>query len=110
MEKQHWRKLNPERAKEAERKWREMNKDKIKVAQDRWRLANPGLAAQRMREWRLKNQERHSENCRRRHRELKDQVYAAYGGYKCSCPKCEYRFGCDEKFLSIDHIENDGAE
>jgi hypothetical protein len=38
-------------------------------------------------------------------RKLKDEVYAAYGGYKCSC--C----GESEKsFLSLDHIHNDGAE
>lgn len=35
----------------------------------------------------------------------KDLVFAAYGGYRCNC--------CGEtepKFLSIDHINNDGAE
>ena len=36
---------------------------------------------------------------------VRDEVYAAYGGYKCAC--C----GETEKlFLSIDHINNDGAE
>ncbi len=36
---------------------------------------------------------------------LKDQAYKNYGGYKCAC--------CGETeliFLSIDHINNDGAE
>lgn len=36
---------------------------------------------------------------------LREQVFAAYGGYKCSC--------CGETepmFLSIDHVNNDGAE
>lgn len=36
---------------------------------------------------------------------LKNQVYDHYGGYKCSC--------CGEsikEFLTLDHIDNDGAE
>ena len=36
---------------------------------------------------------------------IKDAVFKAYGGYKCAC--------CGElepKFLSLDHINNDGAE
>lgn len=36
---------------------------------------------------------------------LKEQVFSAYGGYKCSC--------CGETeplFLSIDHVDNNGAE
>lgn len=37
--------------------------------------------------------------------ELKRQVYAAYGGYKCAC--CG---ATEPTFLSIDHINNDGAE
>jgi hypothetical protein len=35
---------------------------------------------------------------------LRDEVYAAYGGYECAC--------CGEKermFLTLDHIKNDGA-
>lgn len=40
-----------------------------------------------------------------KHREVRDVVFKAYGGYKCVC--C----GETEKtFLSIDHINNDGAK
>lgn len=41
----------------------------------------------------------------RHYQKLRDQVFAAYGGYKCAC--------CGEtqpKFLQIDHVDNDGAE
>ena len=41
---------------------------------------------------------------RRRVQDIKDQVYAAYGGYVCNC--------CGETeptFLSIDHVNNNGA-
>lgn len=46
-------------------------------------------------------------NARRIERQtaLKDKLYAAYGGYKCAC--------CGEtepKFLSFDHIENNGCK
>ncbi len=42
---------------------------------------------------------------RDRYQDLRDEVFAAYGGYKCQC--------CSEtepKFLQIDHVNNDGAE
>lgn len=36
---------------------------------------------------------------------VRDQVYRAYGGYVCAC--CGEK---ERKFLSIDHINNDGAK
>lgn len=47
----------------------------------------------------------YSELNRQRRNKYKDTVYEAYGGYKCSC--CGES---NEAFLSIDHINNDGAE
>lgn len=42
---------------------------------------------------------------RKRRKNIKDEVFEAYGGYKCVC--C----GETEKlFLTIDHINNDGGE
>ena len=51
-----------------------------------------------------KDPEAYSRNQKRLRDQLKDEVYAAYGGYRCNC--------CGEttrEFLSIDHINNDGA-
>lgn len=46
----------------------------------------------------------HNEGRRRYAQQLKDEVFSAYGGYKCCC--C----GEDEKiFLALDHIHNDGS-
>lgn len=42
---------------------------------------------------------------RARRRKTRDQVFAAYGGYRCVC--------CGEsepKFLTLDHINNDGGQ
>lgn len=36
---------------------------------------------------------------------LKDEVIAAYGGYRCNCCGTEHKV-----FLCIDHVNNDGAE
>jgi predicted nucleic acid-binding Zn ribbon protein len=42
---------------------------------------------------------------KQRNQEIKDEVFNAYGGYRCAC--C----GEDEKeFLQLDHMNNDGAE
>lgn len=39
-------------------------------------------------------------------RKQKHQCYMAYGGYKCACPPCGET---NPKFLTLDHINNDGA-
>lgn len=47
---------------------------------------------------------RDNANQAQRHQKNKDQVYAAYGGYRCTC--------CGEtapEFLSVDHIDGSGA-
>jgi len=38
---------------------------------------------------------------------LKDIVYNAYGGYRCNCLHCHET---NPKFLTLDHVNNDGAE
>lgn len=66
----------------------------VKAASKQWRLDN--LTPERKSEW--------NGYLRDRRARIKDAVFAAYGGYKCAC--------CPEttkQFLSIDHIENDGA-
>lgn len=45
-----------------------------------------------------------NEYSKAKHYRIKDAVFAAYGGYKCAC--------CSEterKFLTLDHVKNDGA-
>ena len=49
--------------------------------------------------------EKCSEEHVRKNRELKLEVYEAYGGATCKC--CKETTEC---FLTIDHINNDGAE
>lgn len=49
--------------------------------------------------------EQHNAATLRRYEVLKDEVFTAYGGYTCAC--------CRETipaFLSIDHINDDGAD
>jgi hypothetical protein len=73
-------------------------------ANDRWRARNPGEAARRTAVWRAANYERALKSQRDSDRKLKNAAYAAYGGYRCAC--CGETI---EAFLSIDHINNDGA-
>lgn len=98
---------NSEKLKVVARKWQKANPERVRAAQDRWRAKNPGLAAQRTAEWRAKNRERALGAQRLANRKLKDAAYAAYGGYRCSCPGCKETI---EAFLSLDHVNNDGAE
>jgi len=98
-----YKEANKERLKEKNRIWQRNNPERTKAAQERWKAKNPDLARHRAAEWYRENREMVRSRERERYHELKDQVYAAYGGYKCAC--------CGEaepKFLSIDHVNNDG--
>lgn len=62
-------------------------------------------STQRSRRWFQANKPRYNQGARVRRQRVKDAVFGAYGGYICAC--------CGEterKFLSIDHIKNDGAK
>ena len=89
------------------RKWRETHGVSRTVA---WRRENPDAAeAHRDRErQRWYNdptiRERHRDTTKRERQRVKDEVFAAYGGYRCACcPETE------PLFMSLDHIHNDGA-
>ena len=100
-----WKDANREKVKHHNREWQKANPDRVRAAQERWKERNPGIAAQRMREWREKNPERHKENNKRNYEKWKARAIDAYGGNRCNC--------CGETeplFLSIDHVNNDGAE
>lgn len=99
-----YRERNKERLALYNRNWQLENNDRTVAAQARWRERNPGVASKRMKEWRESHQEQHNNNCKNRNQRIKDIVFEAYGGYECAC--------CGESnpfFLSIDHMNNDGA-
>ena len=82
-----------------------------------WRDANRDKAREHAREWRNRKLAngtpeevaaiRAAENAKQKRlfAKCKDEVYEAYGGYICNC--CKER---EPMFLSIDHIDNNGAE
>lgn len=105
LEKAAWKEANKEKVKKDNRKWQLANPDRTKAAQERWKTRNPGIANERSKEWYQKHKEHARAQDRARAKAIKDEAYNAYGGYKCSC--------CGESnplFLSIDHINEDGAE
>jgi hypothetical protein len=100
-----WSKANSDRVRKTNRAWAKTNPQRVKAAQDRWRNKNPGEAARRTAQWRAANRERALAAQRTSNRKLKDAAYRAYGGYRCQC--CGET---EEAFLSLDHVNNDGAE
>jgi hypothetical protein len=97
-----YRERNRERYNQRMRDWREENREQSRLLSREWRnrkLANgtpEEVAAIRKAE---------SEKTKRDQAICRTQVFEAYGGYKCNC--------CGESepmFLSIDHIDNNGAE
>jgi hypothetical protein len=44
---------------------------------------------------------------RQYYKNLKDEVYAAYGGYKCNCSGCVVT---EPLFLTLDHVKDDGQK
>lgn len=100
-----WRVANVERVREKNREWQKANPERTKAAHRRWVERNPGEPARRTAIWRAENYERALQAQRDANRKLKIAAYNAYGGFKCAC--CGET---EEAFLSLDHINNDGAE
>ena len=96
-----YRERNREKVRQRMRDWRAANKDKIqgyskKLRDRKFAESTPEEVAQ------IRAAE--AEKTRKQQARTKDAVYAAYGGYICAC--------CGETqpmFLSIDHVENNGA-
>jgi len=96
-----YRERNREKVRQRMRDWRAANKDKIqgyskKLRDRKFAESTPEQVAQ------IRATE--AEKTRKQQARTKDAVYAAYGGYICAC--------CGETqpmFLSIDHVENNGA-
>lgn len=101
---------------EASARYRERNREKFNQRMRDWREANREKAREMSREWRNRKiangtpeevaaiRAAESAKTKRDQDRCKAQVFEAYGGYKCKC--------CSEDepmFLSIDHVNNDGA-
>jgi hypothetical protein len=100
---------------EAAARYRDRNREKFNQRMQNWREANREKAREQAREYRnrkLANASPEEEaafraveaaNTKRNQDRRKNEVFTAYGGYRCAC--------CGETerlFLSIDHINNDG--
>ena len=109
--------LKRQRNREASARYREQNREKFNQRMRDWREANRDKDREHKREYRNRKiangtpeevaalRAAESEKTKRNQDRCRDEVYAAYGGYRCSC--------CNENerlFLSIDHVNNDGAE
>ena len=109
--------LKRQRNKEAAARYRERNREKFNQRMRDWREANREKAREQAREWRNRKiangtpeevaalRAAESEKTKRAQAICRDHVFTAYGGYKCNC--------CDENepmFLSIDHVDNNGAQ
>lgn len=109
--------LKRQRNREAAARYRERNRERFNQRMRDWREANREAAREQSREWRNRKLANGSpeevaairkaelEKTKRAQAICRAQVFEAYGGYKCNC--------CGETepmFLSIDHIDNNGAE
>ena len=109
--------LKRQRNREAAARYRERHREKYNQRMRDWRESNRATARKQSREWRNRKiangtpeevaalRTAESEKTKRNQDRCRDEVYNAYGGYRCNC--------CNETermFLSIDHIDNDGAK
>ena len=109
--------LKRQRNKEAAARYRERNREKFNQRMRDWRDANRDKAREHAREWRNRKiangtpeevaalRTAESEKTKRAQAICRNEVFAAYGGYRCNC--------CGESesmFLSIDHVDNNGAQ
>jgi hypothetical protein len=99
---QRYRDRNPERHRQRMRTWRAENRERSREHSREWRNRKLATASPEE-EARIRKSER--DKTKRNQDKTRDAVFMAYGGYVCAC--------CGEtepKFLSIDHINNDGAK
>ena len=106
-----------EKNRQAAAKYRAKNPGKLAERMRKWRADNPEKAKEHGRNWRLKKlttgspddiaafRRQEAKHARDTHQRCKNQVFAAYGGCVCACCK-----ESEKSFLSIDHINNDGAK
>jgi hypothetical protein len=100
---------NPEKYKAIEAAWRNKHAAELKAKRAEYRKANP----EKEKAWRDNycNSEGGKEYRRlagkERYRKLRRAVLEAYGG---ECPHCACCGDRHEEFLTIDHINNDGAK
>lgn len=109
--------LKRQRNREAAARYRERNREWVNQRMRDWRKANRLKDRQHKREHRNRKiangtpeevaalRAAESAKTKRNQDRCRAQVFEAYGGYKCNC--------CGESepmFLSIDHIDNNGAE
>lgn len=79
-------------------------KDCQKAQHTKWRIKNKDIVNQLNKKSRLKNRDRLNQKARAKRARIKKEVIDSYGG-KCVC--------CSEsktEFLSLDHVNNNGAE
>ena len=98
---QRYRDRDPERQRRRMKEWRAANRERSREHSREWRnrkLAN----ATPEEEARIRQTER--DKTKRNQDRIRREVYAAYGTICARCGEAE------TKFLSIDHINNDGAE
>ena len=98
-------------------RYRERNRAKVNQRMRDWRDANREKSREHARNWRNRKlangspeevaaiRAAESAKTKRNNDRCRDEVFEAYGGYKCNC--CEET---ERMFLSIDHVNNDGAE
>lgn len=81
------------------------SREKRQRYKEQGRCTNCGKPAKANRSCCVRCLEVSAASARRWNRRLKEKCYAAYGGFVCTCcgETCE-------AFLSIDHVNNDGAE
>lgn len=109
--------LKRQRNNEASARYRERNREKFNQRMRDWRELNREKSREHAREWRDRKiangtpeevaafRATEAAKTKRSQAICRNDVFAAYGGYTCNC--------CNETeplFLSIDHIDNNGAE
>jgi hypothetical protein len=86
------------------RAWTEKSKDRIRAYMRQWHVEHRDEAIARAAAWSAAHPERRRQISLAHYYRLQHEAMLAYGGYRCRC--------CGETepmFLTIDHVNNDGA-
>lgn len=102
-----WRKNHREQCRENSKHWKENFIEKYGL--EKWKERERKIGAKS----RMKHKKEAIERTKKWKKELAIEVLTHYsnGTMKCACKKCYYSdHDCPIEFLTLDHINNDGAE
>ena len=103
----NWRKTNPDRVKESNKKYSKNHPEKIREKAEKYRKKHREQIKNYMKKWRSLNKIKKNKYSKEERYRTKIKVFTHYSGNPPKCLLCGFN---DIRSLVLDHVNNNGAE